>query len=96
VPGAFFLCFVAASLVSLLNLYPQMRGPSVLFERSNRVCGAPLRHRKFYKKSVSGVEIGDVTNPQSGTKILISHFEGYWREAAENNFENTQHPGNLF
>jgi hypothetical protein len=32
VASTFFLCFVAGSLVSLLNLYPQIRGPSVLFE----------------------------------------------------------------
>jgi hypothetical protein len=30
--SVFLLCFAAASLVSLLNLYPQMRGPSELFE----------------------------------------------------------------
>ncbi len=46
--STFFLCFVVASLVSLLNLF---------------------KTQEVYKKSVSGVEIGDVANPQSGTKF---------------------------
>jgi hypothetical protein len=70
VAGAFFLCFAAASLVSLLNLYPQMRGPSVLFE-DRFVLRSLFKTQEVYKKSVSGVEIGDVANPQSGTKFSL-------------------------
>lgn len=70
VASAFFLCFVAASLVSLLNLYPQMRGPSVLFE-DRIVLRSLFKVQEAYKKNVSGVEIGDVANPQSGTKFSL-------------------------
>lgn len=68
--GAFFLCFVAAILVSLLNLYPQMRGPSVLYE-DRFVLRSLFKTQEVYKKSVRGVEIGDVANPQSGTKFSL-------------------------
>jgi hypothetical protein len=70
VASAFFLCFVAASLVSLLNLYPQMRGPSVLYE-DRIVLRSLFKTQEVYKNSVSGVEIGDVANPQSGTKFSL-------------------------
>jgi hypothetical protein len=69
VPGAFFLCFLAASLVSLLNLYPQLRGPSLLFE-DRIVLRSFLKTQEIYKKSVSGVEIGDVAN-KVGTKFSL-------------------------
>lgn len=68
--SAFLLCFAAASLVSLLNLYPQMRGPSVLFE-DRIVLRSVFKTQEVYKKSVRGVEIGDVANPQSGTKFSL-------------------------
>ena len=68
VASAFFFCFAAASLVSLLSLYPQMRGSSVLFE-DRIVLRSLFKTQEVYKKSVSGVEIGDVANPQSGTKF---------------------------
>jgi hypothetical protein len=68
--GALFLCFVAASLLSLLNLYPQMRGPSVLFD-DRIVLRSLFKTREVYKKNVSGVEIGDVANPQSGAKFSL-------------------------
>ena len=68
--GALFLCFVAASLLSLLNLYPQMRGPSVLFD-DRIVLRSLFKTREVYKKNVSGVEIGDVANAQSGTKFSL-------------------------
>jgi hypothetical protein len=70
VPSAFFFCFAAASLVSLLNLYPQMRGPSVLLE-DRIVLRSLFKTQEVYKKSVSGVEIGDVTNSRSGTKFSL-------------------------
>jgi hypothetical protein len=64
----FPLCLAAASLVSLLNLYPQLRGPSVLFE-DRIVLRSLFKTQEIYKKSVSGVEIGEVANPRSGTKF---------------------------
>lgn len=70
VATAFFLCFVAGSLVSLLNLYPQMRGPSVLFE-DRIVLRSLFKTQEVYKKSVSGVEIGDVANPQGQKFSLV-------------------------
>jgi hypothetical protein len=70
VAGAFFLCFVAASLVSLLNLYPRMRGPSMLFE-DRIVLRSLFKTQEIYKKSMNGVEIGDVANPQGGTKFSL-------------------------
>jgi hypothetical protein len=70
VASLFFLCFVAASLVSLLNLYPQMRGPSVLFE-DRIVLRSLFKTQEVYKKSVSGIEIGDMANPKSGTKFSL-------------------------
>lgn len=65
-----FLCFVVASLVSLVNLYPQLRGPSVLFE-DRIVLRSLFKTQEVCKKSVSGVEIADVANPQSGTKFSL-------------------------
>lgn len=70
VVSTFFLCFVAASLISLLNLYPQLRGPSMLFE-DRIVLRSLLKTREVYKKSVVGVEIADVGNPRSGTKFSL-------------------------
>jgi hypothetical protein len=70
VASAFFFCFAAASLVSLLGLYPQMRGPSVLFE-DRIVLRSLFKTQEVYKKSVSGVEIGDMANPRSGTKFSL-------------------------
>jgi hypothetical protein len=70
IASAFFLCFAAASLFSLLNLYPQLRGPSMLFE-DRIVLRSLLKTQEVYKKSVSGVEIGDVANPRSGTKFSL-------------------------
>jgi hypothetical protein len=70
VASAFPLCFAAASLVSLLNLYPQMRGPSVLFE-DRIVLRSLFRTQEVYRKSVSGVEIEDVANPRSGTRFSL-------------------------
>jgi hypothetical protein len=68
--SAFSLCFVVASLVSLLDLYPQMRGPSVLFE-DRLVLRSLFRTQELYKKSVTDVEVGDVANPQSGTRFSL-------------------------
>jgi len=68
--SVFFLCFVVASLVSLLRLYPQMRGPSVLFE-DRIVLRSLFETQEVYKKSVSGVQIGDVANPRSGAKFSL-------------------------
>jgi hypothetical protein len=77
VASAFFLCFVVASLVSLLNLYPQLRGPSVLFE-DRIVLRSLFKTHEVYKKTVSGVEIEDVSNARSGTKfsLVILHVTG--------------------
>lgn len=68
--SVFLLCFAAASLVSLLNHYPQMRGPSVLFE-DRIVLRSLFKTQEIYKKSVRDVEIGNVANPQSGTKFSL-------------------------
>jgi hypothetical protein len=66
--SVFFLCFAVATLLSLLNLYPQIAGPSELF--GDRIVLRTLfKTEKIYKKSVSAVELGDVANPRSGTKF---------------------------
>jgi hypothetical protein len=70
VASAFLLCFVAASFVSLLNLYPQMRGPSLLFE-DRIVLQSLFKTQEVYRRDVSSVEIEDVANPQSGTKFSL-------------------------
>lgn len=70
IASVFFVCFAAAGLLSLLNLYPQLRGPSVLFE-DRIVLRSLFKTREVYKKSVSGVEVGDVANPQGGTKFSL-------------------------
>jgi len=62
------LCFAVASLLSLLNLYPRIAGPSELF--GDRIVLRTLfKTENIYKKSVSGVELADVANPRSGTKF---------------------------
>jgi hypothetical protein len=68
--GTLFLCFAAASLVSLLNLFPQLHGPSVLFE-DRIVVRSLFQTREVYKKSVREMKIGDVANPRSGTKFSL-------------------------
>lgn len=68
--GIIFLCFAAASLVSLLKLFPQINGPSMLFE-DRLVLRSLFETQQVYKKSVRSVEIGDVANPQSGTKFSL-------------------------
>ncbi len=70
VAGIFFLCFFAATFVALLNLYPQLRGPSVLFE-DRLVLRSLFKTQEVRKKNVSAVEIGDVTNPRSGTNFSL-------------------------
>ena len=70
VAGLFFLCFFIATLVALLNLYPQLRGPSVLFE-DRLVLRNLFKTQEIFKKNVSVVEIGGVTNPQSGTNFSL-------------------------
>jgi hypothetical protein len=66
--SVFFLCFAVATLLSLLNLYPQIAGPSELF--GDRIVLRTLfKTEKIYKRSVSAVELGDVANPHSGTKF---------------------------
>jgi len=70
-----FLCFMIAAVLSLLNLYPQMRGPSVLFE-DRFVLRSLFRTEVLYKKSVTSVEIRDVANPRSGTKFSLVTVQG--------------------
>jgi hypothetical protein len=65
-----FLCLASASLVSLLKLFPQLRGPSVLYE-DRIVLRSLFETQEVYKKSVRTVELGDVANPQSGTKFSL-------------------------
>jgi hypothetical protein len=75
--SVFFLGFAAAGVLSLLSLYPRLRGPSVLFE-DRIVLRSLFKTREVHKQSVSGVEIGDVANPQSGTKfsLVVLQIEG--------------------
>jgi hypothetical protein len=66
--SVFFLCFSVASLVSLLNLYPQIAGPSELF--GDRIVLRTLfRTQEIPRTNVASVELGDIANPHSGTKF---------------------------
>ena len=65
-----FLGFAAASLLSLLSLFPQLRGPSVLYE-DRIVLRSFFETQEVQKKNVRTVEMGDVANPHSGTKFSL-------------------------
>ena len=65
-----FVCFAVASLLSLLNLFPQLRGPSVLYE-DRIVLRSLFGTQEVQKRSVRTVEMEDVANPQSGTKFSL-------------------------
>jgi len=62
------MSFAVATLLSLVNLYPQIAGPSQLFE-DRIVLRTLFKTERIDKKSISGVELGDLANPHSGTKF---------------------------
>ncbi|HYL83300.1 MAG TPA: hypothetical protein VE263_03620 [Candidatus Angelobacter sp.] len=64
------LCFSIGALFSLLGLYPQLGGPSELLE-DRIVLRSLFRRQELYKTDVTGVELGDVANPRSGTKFSL-------------------------
>lgn len=69
------LCFSVGSLFSLLSLYPQLGGPSELLE--DRVVLLNLfRTQELSRKDVTGVELGDISNPHSGTKFSLVTVKG--------------------
>jgi len=71
-------CFAAFCVVGCLNLYPQLRGPSVLFE-DRLVLRSLFRTREIYRRDVSSVRIGDLRGysiltlqTMAGNQILIN------------------------
>lgn len=61
-------CFAVVGLLSLLNLYPQVAGPSVLFE-DRLVLRTLFKTQEILRTNVASVELGDMANPHSGTKF---------------------------
>jgi hypothetical protein len=68
-PAMFLGVFAILCLVALLNLYPQLRGPSLLFE-DRIVLRSLFRTRQLYKKEITGIELKDVSN-STGTKFSL-------------------------
>jgi hypothetical protein len=69
-PGMILLGFLILTLLSILNLYPQLGGPSVLFV-DRIVVRSLFRTSELYKANVASVEIEDVANSRSGTKFSL-------------------------
>lgn len=69
------LCFSIGSLFSFLSLYPQLGGPSELLE-DRIVLRNLFRTQELYKKDVTGVELGDMSNPHSGAKFSLITVKG--------------------
>jgi hypothetical protein len=66
-PALLLAGFAILSVTSFLSLYPQLRGPSLLFE--NRIVLRSLfRTRELYKNEITGIELKDMSN-SSGTKF---------------------------
>ena len=63
-------CFAVAILLLVLRFYPQLRGPSVLFE-DRIVVRHLLSTEELYRKDIDSVQIEDITNPKSGTKFSM-------------------------
>ena len=68
-PALVFVAFTILSLISFLSLYPQLRGPSTLFE-DRLVLRTLFRTRELFKKDITGVEMKDVAN-STGTKFSM-------------------------
>ncbi len=69
----FLAGFAILSLIALLSLYPQLRGPSLLFE-DRIVLRSLFRTRELYKKEVTGIELTDVSN-SSGSKFSLINLQ---------------------
>lgn len=72
-PAMFLAGFAILSLIALLSLYPQLRGPSLLFE-DRIVLRSLFRTRELYKKEVTGIELTDVSN-SSGSKFSLINLQ---------------------
>jgi hypothetical protein len=70
IPALFFAALMILTTYCLLNLYPQLRGPSELRE-DRLVLRGFFKTNKIYKRDVTSVEITDMSNPQSGTRFSI-------------------------
>jgi hypothetical protein len=70
VASLFFIGFMIPTFYCLLNLYPQLRGPSVLYE-DRLVLRGFFKTDEIYKRDVTSVEITDAVNTQSGTKFSL-------------------------
>jgi hypothetical protein len=71
-------CFAVFGVVSLLNLYPQIAGPSVL-SKDRVVLRTLFKTQEIPLTNVASVELGDVANPHSGTKfsfVILKTREG--------------------
>lgn len=63
-------CFAAFFAVGCLNLYPQLRGPSVLFD-DRLVLRSLFRTREIYRRDVSSVRIDDMQKGGNSFSIVI-------------------------
>jgi hypothetical protein len=72
-PAMFLGGFAILCLIALLNLYPQLRGPSLLFEDRIVLCSL-FRTRELYKKEITGIELKDMSN-SSGTKFSFINVQ---------------------
>ena len=63
-----FAFFAVFFLINVLSLYPQLRGPSILFE-DRLVLRSLFRTREIRKQDVDRIELRDVPNPRSGQRF---------------------------
>jgi hypothetical protein len=69
-PAIVCLGFSIANVLAFFSLYPQLRGPSVLFEDRIALRGF-FNTRVLLKKNITGIELEDISNPRSGTKFSL-------------------------
>jgi hypothetical protein len=72
-PAMLLAGFAILSLVALLNLYPQLRGPSLLFQ-DRIVLRNLFRTRELFKKEITGIALKDVSN-SSGTRFSLINLQ---------------------
>jgi hypothetical protein len=72
-PAIVLGAFAVLALISLLSMFPQLRGPSLLFE-DRIVLRSLFRRRELYKNEIRGIELKDMSN-SSGTKFSFINLQ---------------------
>jgi hypothetical protein len=84
VASVLFAAFAILALISFLSLYPQLRGPSTLFE-DRLVLQTLFRTRTFLKRDITDIELKDATN-QTGSRFSFIVVKGIGAKEAKITF----------